>query len=304
MRTSYFSRLFSFLQFHDAISSSANNIWVLGACCDDFNLSQDGSQGPLLSKKLSDYIDVNGVAAIFPFKCNTCALIGTSGHLRESTSGSDIDKSYSCIFRLGFSPTRGYEKHVGSRTTARIVDSFRFYPFLKKPLKLVTGPFPSDFWFLFDRAAGDITRFHGPFLKELLQKHDSKFLWFSREVEREVLNSIGNIRLNRGMNRISSLWFATRVIEDAGCETLSVYGIPDAQICKRNLNVSVPSLYWQENSTHFCDDGVDASVKPTNSKASVSIVPTIAERRLLPKWLERHFYVSDFKFPSWINWTT
>ncbi|CAL1281474.1 unnamed protein product [Larinioides sclopetarius] len=230
--------------------------------------------------------------------------LGNTGHLRESTSGSDIDKSYSCIFRLGFSPTRGYEKHVGSRTTARIVDSFRFYPFLKKPLKLVTGPFPSDFWFLFDRAAGDITRFHGPFLKELLQKHDSKFLWFSREVEREVLNSIGNIRLNRGMNRISSLWFATRVIEDAGCETLSVYGIPDAQICKRNLNVSVPSLYWQENSTHFCDDGVDASVKPTNSKASVSIVPTIAERRLLPKWLERHFYVSDFKFPSWINWTT
>ncbi|XP_055935987.1 alpha-N-acetylgalactosaminide alpha-2,6-sialyltransferase 5-like [Argiope bruennichi] len=260
--------------------------------------------GALRSKKFSDYIGVNGEAAIFPLKCDTCALIGTSGHLRKSTSGRDIDKSYSCIFRLGFSPTRGYEDQVGSRTTARIVDSFRFYPFLKKPLKLVTGPFPSDFWFLFDRAAGDISRFHGPLLKDLLQKHDSKFLWFSRAVERSVLNSLDSKRLKNGMNRISSLLFATRVIEDAGCESLTVYGVPDAQICKRNLNISIPSLYWDENSFHLCDYGVDASVKSTNSKASVSIVPSIAERRLLPKWLEQHFYASDFKFPSWENWTS
>ncbi|KAF8767928.1 Alpha-N-acetylgalactosaminide like protein [Argiope bruennichi] len=259
----------------------------------------------LRSKKFSDYIGVNGEAAIFPLKCDTCALIGTSGHLRKSTSGRDIDKSYSCIFRLGFSPTRGYEDQVGSRTTARIVDSFRFYPFLKKPLKLVTGPFPSDFWFLFDPPAATSLFSLCPLLKDLRKTPVSQnFLWFSRAVERSVLNSLDSKRLKNGMNRISSLLFATRVIEDAGCESLTVYGVPDAQICKRNLNISIPSLYWDENSFHLCDYGVDASVKSTNSKASVSIVPSIAERRLLPKWLEQHFYASDFKFPSWENWTS
>ncbi|GIY75754.1 uncharacterized protein CDAR_451751 [Caerostris darwini] len=250
-------------------------------------------------KKLSDYIGITGTATLFPLRCDTCALIGTSGHLLTSDQGNDIDKLYSCIFRLGFSPTRGYEQFVGSRTTARIVDSFRFYPFLKKPLKLVTGPFPSDFWFLFDRTAGDITRFHGPLLRDLVQKHDTKFLWFSREVERDVISSLGDKRSNHGGSRISSLWFAIRVIEDAGCRSLSIFGVPDAQICKKNLNVTIPSQYWDENSSELCLNGVDASMRPTNSKATVSIVPTIKERRSLPKWAEQHLNKYEFRFPSW-----
>lgn len=251
-------------------------------------------------KKLGDFISVSGSAIIFPLQCDTCALIGTSGHLLQSAWGNEIDENHSCIFRFGFSPTKGYEKHVGSRTTARIVDSFRFFPFLKKPQKLVTGPFTSDFWFLFGHSPGDITRFHGPFLKDLLQKHDSQFFWFSREVEKEIINSLNEKRLNYQGKRISALWFSTRVIEDAGCKTLTVYGIPDAQICKRNLNVSIPSQYWNRKSPDLCKNGVDASMIPIQSKASVSPVPTTAERKSLPAWMKQHFFKSDIKSPSWL----
>ncbi|GFY45772.1 uncharacterized protein TNIN_421631, partial [Trichonephila inaurata madagascariensis] len=193
--------------------------------------SEGKNKGIGRTKKLSDFIDISGSAASFPLRCNTCALVGTSGHLLQSALGNEIDENYSCIFRFGFSPTKGYEKYVGSRTNARIVDSVRFFPFLKKPQKLVTGPFASDFWFLFDHSPGDITRFHGPFLKNLLQKHDLQFFWFSRVAEKGIINSLNEKRSNYQGKGISALWFSTRVVEDAGCKTLTLYGIPDAQIC-------------------------------------------------------------------------
>ncbi|GFT03089.1 uncharacterized protein TNCV_1361581 [Trichonephila clavipes] len=104
--------------------------------------------------------------------------------------------------------------------------------------------------------------------------------------------------LGRG---ISALWFSTRVVEDAGCKTLTIYGIPDAQICKRNLNVSIPSVYWNQKSPDLCENGVDASVISIQSKTSTSQVPTISERKSLPAWIRQHFFKFDFKSPSWIQ---
>ncbi|GFU10556.1 uncharacterized protein NPIL_382361 [Nephila pilipes] len=249
--------------------------------------------------KSGDFIGCVWLNEFFLWSVILVLLIGTSGHLLQSAWGNEIDKDHSCVFRFGFSPTKGYEEYVGSRTTARIVDSFRFFPFLKKPQKLITGPFTSDLWFLFDRSPGDITRFHGPFLKSLLQKHDTQFFWFNLEVEKEIFNSLSNKRLNSIGKRVSALWFTTRVIEDAGCKTLTIYGVPDAQICKRNLNISIPSLYWNQSSPDLCENGVDASMISTNSKASVSQVPTIAERKSLPAWAKQHLYKFDQKSPTW-----
>ena len=53
-------------------------------------------------------------------KCNTCALVSSSGMLLDSNAGSQID-SADCVFRLNSAPTLGYEKDVGSKTTVRVV---------------------------------------------------------------------------------------------------------------------------------------------------------------------------------------
>ena len=53
-------------------------------------------------------------------KCNTCALVSSSGMLLGSNAGSQID-SADCVFRLNSAPTLGYEKDVGSKTTVRVV---------------------------------------------------------------------------------------------------------------------------------------------------------------------------------------
>lgn len=53
-------------------------------------------------------------------KCNTCALVSSSGMLLGSNAGSQID-SADCVFRLNSAPTLRYEKDVGSKTTVRVV---------------------------------------------------------------------------------------------------------------------------------------------------------------------------------------
>ena len=53
-------------------------------------------------------------------KCNTCALVSSSGMLLGSNAGSQID-SADCVFRLNSAPTLGYERDVGSKTTFRVV---------------------------------------------------------------------------------------------------------------------------------------------------------------------------------------
>lgn len=53
-------------------------------------------------------------------KCNTCALVSSSGMLLGSNAGSQID-SADCVFRLNSAPTLGYERDVGIKTTVRVV---------------------------------------------------------------------------------------------------------------------------------------------------------------------------------------
>mmetsp|Transcript_39226 Transcript_39226/g.100220 ORF Transcript_39226/g.100220 Transcript_39226/m.100220 type:complete len:561 (+) Transcript_39226:104-1786(+) len=54
-------------------------------------------------------------------RINTCAVIGSSGHLRAMEFGQNIDK-FDLVARANQSPTKGYETHVGSKTTMRFLN--------------------------------------------------------------------------------------------------------------------------------------------------------------------------------------
>ena len=53
-------------------------------------------------------------------KCTTCGLVASSGVLLDSIAGADID-SNDCVFRMDVAPTWGYERHVGTKTTVRVI---------------------------------------------------------------------------------------------------------------------------------------------------------------------------------------
>lgn len=55
----------------------------------------------------------------------SCAVVGSSGVLRNSSWGERID-SHSAIFRLNNAPVVGYEDDIGSRTTIRMLHDYHF----------------------------------------------------------------------------------------------------------------------------------------------------------------------------------
>lgn len=63
--------------------------------------------------------DFNITTSIFE-QCRTCALVSSSGYLRNSSAGARINVA-DCIFRMNMAPVRGYENDVGNRTTFRFV---------------------------------------------------------------------------------------------------------------------------------------------------------------------------------------
>ena len=52
-------------------------------------------------------------------RCRQCAIIGSSAIALEGAFGAQID-SYDIVIRVNAAPTKGYEQHVGRKTTFRI----------------------------------------------------------------------------------------------------------------------------------------------------------------------------------------
>ncbi|XP_063755380.1 CMP-N-acetylneuraminate-beta-galactosamide-alpha-2,3-sialyltransferase 1-like [Eleginops maclovinus] len=55
-----------------------------------------------------------------PDRCTTCAVVGNSGNLKGSHYGPLID-FHDIVIRINQGPTKGYERHVGNKTTHRVM---------------------------------------------------------------------------------------------------------------------------------------------------------------------------------------
>ncbi|KAK3272817.1 hypothetical protein CYMTET_18909 [Cymbomonas tetramitiformis] len=64
----------------------------------------------------------NASAIARRYKWRTCAVVGNSGTLLDSQYGASIDK-HDVVIRMNQAPTKGYEPHVGRKTTFRIMNS-------------------------------------------------------------------------------------------------------------------------------------------------------------------------------------
>lgn len=85
---------------------------------------------PELSEYIPDEDDIHTRGGLKPDSKSLgrrCAVVGNSGSLLDHAYGSEID-SHDAVIRFNAAPTKGYEKHVGKKTTIRVqnIDNLGF----------------------------------------------------------------------------------------------------------------------------------------------------------------------------------
>ncbi|KAI8483662.1 hypothetical protein Bbelb_386000 [Branchiostoma belcheri] len=69
---------------------------------------------------LMGYVGVPDESKQLNLSCGACALVTGSGRMLNYKAGNEIDQA-DCVIRMNEGPVVGYEKHVGSKTTLRVM---------------------------------------------------------------------------------------------------------------------------------------------------------------------------------------
>ncbi|XP_019639888.1 PREDICTED: alpha-N-acetyl-neuraminyl-2,3-beta-galactosyl-1,3-N-acetyl-galactosaminide alpha-2,6-sialyltransferase-like [Branchiostoma belcheri] len=69
---------------------------------------------------LKGYVGVPDESKQLNLSCGACALVTGSGRMLNYKAGNEIDQA-DCVIRMNEGPVVGYEKHVGSKTTLRVI---------------------------------------------------------------------------------------------------------------------------------------------------------------------------------------
>eukprot|EP00899_Mesostigma_viride_P017297 jgi/Mesvir1/25569/Mv01802-RA.2 len=95
----------------------------------------------------------NGAEALAGLHWEDCAVVGSGGGLGQSRLGTTIDK-HQMVLRINQAPTKGFEAHVGSKTHARLINTYwtknyssgkKGYPLERNLLLISSRAEPEDF---------------------------------------------------------------------------------------------------------------------------------------------------------------
>ncbi|XP_064478933.1 alpha-N-acetylgalactosaminide alpha-2,6-sialyltransferase 5-like [Ornithodoros turicata] len=242
---------------------------------------------------------------LFPnVTCNTCSLVGYSGHLLGKQQGSTIDSS-DCVIRLGRAPSIGYDADVGKKSTFRVLDATTLYDLLKKPSRLIDGPLASKHIVVFGTPAahlrGDTPNSNAGLAVRLgrLRGHVSVF-YLKRRAEHDAADALATAAAKLGYKlsgtQPSALWYAIKISSDVGCGSLKVYGVPDPRFCKRSKEETSRSRFWDFSSADQCTDGLDAGFVQNPVEVDSSHL-SLSDRKALRGWLTEHS--AHFFAPPW-----
>ena len=84
----------------------------------------------LVLNKIKKFIKCNNIYfkenfKFLPYNTNSVAIIGNSSNIKNNCHGEIIDK-YQYVIRFNRSPTKNYEKFVGTKTNLRVVGTPEF----------------------------------------------------------------------------------------------------------------------------------------------------------------------------------
>lgn len=196
---------------------------------------------------------------------HACAVIGSSGMLYKSRHGAWIDK-HDIILRVNYAPTRGFERDVGTRTTARVMqmDAYSNDPQYRAVL---TGK-------VYNHSRGDELRLvscHEPFHGRCTQLRISQVFRNTSSGSAHLLSADVSRRCNKRFepsamkNRQRSVSSGMLAVEVAlrikSCKMVRLFGFADGAVGSRCYhyydNLSDGSCRFTE--AHFFDPSMIAS---------------------------------------------
>ncbi|CAN8030732.1 unnamed protein product [Ixodes persulcatus] len=94
----------------------------------------------------------------------------------------------------------------------------------------------------------------------------------------------------------SGLWHAVRLVDNVGCSSVSIFGVPDPKACKRRKDDPTRSNYWAPWSAGQCSDGLDAGANH-DPRLPDPLQLSLADRRALAGWTSSR--TVRFDAPPW-----
>lgn len=222
--------------------------------------------------------------------CTTCSLVGFSGHLLQSGLGSAVDGS-DCVIRLGLAPSRGYDADVGQKTTFRLIDAASLHEAQRK--RYATSALAPGRLVVFGTARPD--RWNPKRLPGHVQ-----LLRLKRAAEHRAAASLAQSALSLGYalsgTEASGLWHAVRLVDNVGCSSVRIFGVPDPKACKRRKDDPTRSNYWAPWSAGQCSEGLDAGANH-DPRLPDPMQLSLADRRALAGWISSR--TVRFDAPPW-----
>ncbi|XP_018415361.1 PREDICTED: alpha-N-acetylgalactosaminide alpha-2,6-sialyltransferase 5 [Nanorana parkeri] len=229
-------------------------------------------------------------------RCQSCALVTSSGHLLGSKLGNKIDQT-ECVIRMNDAPTRGYGQDVGNKTSLRVIAHSSIQRILRSRNELL------------NMSQGTVFVFWGP---SSYMRRDGKGLVFNNlQLINKILPRLKVHTITRhkmlqfdelfkketGKDRkisntwLSTGWFTMSIALEL-CNTINVYGMVPPDFCRSPNHTTVPYHYYEPMGPDECTMYISHERGRKGSHHRF-----ITEKKVFANWA-RTFNINFFQ-PDW-----
>lgn len=248
------------------------------------------------------YIDILSGEPLRLF-CSSCAVVSSSGHLLNTSSGAEIDAT-ECVFRMNNAPVRGFQNDVGTRTTLRSIAHVNLARSFEKTEKarreLLQDVDTRSEYLLINwmnrvnvRKLQDREYRYAVLLAHLYP--GVKFYAFNSDQMRyaeKVFRDETGLTRQQANTWLSTGWFTMLAAMDI-CNEITVYGMANDDYCSSTSNESrrIPYHYYEPNGMKEC---AYYNISETRLDGGHLF---ITEKAVFRRWASKHRIT--FKYPSW-----